>query len=180
MRSAQSTGTTRSLPKVAPWRGSAFIHASPTCFCRAAHVASNGIQGLAALDQRPYALVLMDCLMPEMDGYTATAELRRREDAAGRPRIPVIALTASARPEDRRRCLEAGMDDFLSKPIRSASLEAMLGRWVANRVEAADLPVCEHPSREGQNGHDVTGVADRDAPATTGGLTPAPSGRLRP
>jgi CheY-like chemotaxis protein len=71
----------------------------------------------------------MDCLMPEMDGYMATQEIRAREAATGRPRVPVIALTASARPEDRQRCLDSGMDDFLSKPIRGASLEAVLHHW---------------------------------------------------
>src|SRR6187549_3767435 len=80
----------------------------------------------------------MDCLMPEMDGYEATMELRRREAASGRPLTPVIALTASARPEDRRRCLESGMDDFLSKPIRGASLEAVLDRWISRPTETAD------------------------------------------
>ena len=105
----------------------------------AADVAKDGLEGLAALERREYAAVLMDCLMPEMDGYTATAELRRREAHNGGRRTPVIALTASARPVDRQRCLEAGMDDFLSKPIRGASLEAVLGRWTADRDERADV-----------------------------------------
>jgi signal transduction histidine kinase/DNA-binding NarL/FixJ family response regulator/HPt (histidine-containing phosphotransfer) domain-containing protein len=105
----------------------------------AAHVVGDGRQGLAALEERDYDVVLMDCLMPEMDGYTATAELRRREAARGRPRTPVVALTASARTEDRRRCLESGMDDFLSKPIRGANLKAVLERWTTGRTTQARI-----------------------------------------
>jgi PAS domain S-box-containing protein len=96
----------------------------------ACDVVSDGQQGLDALERTAYAAVLMDCLMPGMDGYTATTLLRQREAASGRPRTPVIALTASARPEDRQRCLDVGMDDFLSKPIRAVNLAAALERWL--------------------------------------------------
>jgi PAS domain S-box-containing protein len=101
-----------------------------------ATVASNGRVGLATLASGKFAAVLLDCLMPEMDGYAAAAEIRRWEAAHGRPRVPLIALTASARQEDRQRCLDAGMDDFLSKPIRSASLEAVLHRWTRSTLSA--------------------------------------------
>jgi CheY-like chemotaxis protein len=70
----------------------------------------------------------MDCQMPGLDGYAATIELRRRE--AGQRRTPVIALTAGARSEDRDRCLAAGMDDHLSKPLTSEVLDHVLSRWV--------------------------------------------------
>jgi CheY-like chemotaxis protein len=106
-----------------------------------AEIADNGLASLDMLDCGEYAAVLMDCLMPEMDGYTATQELRAREAATGRPRIPVIALTASARPEDRQRCLDSGMDDFLSKPIRGANLEAVLSRWVDGADQAESTPI---------------------------------------
>jgi CheY-like chemotaxis protein/HPt (histidine-containing phosphotransfer) domain-containing protein len=123
-----------------------------------AAVASNGRAGLDALDAGEYAAVLMDCLMPEMDGYTATVELRAREAAAGRARVPVIALTASARPEDRQRCLDSGMDDFLSKPIRGASLEAVLSRWTGDAAAAED--------GSGESGDDaVAAVAAPERPA---------------
>jgi PAS domain S-box-containing protein len=99
----------------------------------ACDVVSDGQQALDALERTTYAAVLMDCLMPGMDGYTATTLLRQREAASGRARTPVIALTASARPEDRQRCLGVGMNDFLSKPIRGAHLAAMLERWLGGR-----------------------------------------------
>ena len=105
-------------------------------------VANNGREGLDALSRAPgqFGAVLMDCLMPEMDGYTAAAELRQLEQTTGRPRTPIIALTASARQEDRQRCLDAGMDDFLSKPIRSASLEAVLDRWTGRNSTPSSSP----------------------------------------
>ena len=91
-------------------------------------VASNGNEALAASGRRHYDAVLMDVHMPEMDGYEATAEIRRRE--TGRPRVPIIAMTAGALVEDRKRCLDAGMDDYVVKPVRTSELERVLTRWV--------------------------------------------------
>ncbi|MCW2764961.1 MAG: hybrid sensor histidine kinase/response regulator, partial [Nocardioides sp.] len=93
-----------------------------------AEVAGNGLEALAALDRGPFAAVIMDCQMPEMDGYDATRAIRARED--GLRRIPVIAMTASATEGERERCLAAGMDDFVSKPIAASSLATVLERWV--------------------------------------------------
>jgi CheY-like chemotaxis protein len=117
---------------------------------RAGHsvtIANNGREAVAAMEREPFDLVLMDLQMPEMDGFQATAAIRAAE-AGGRRRAPIIALTAHAMKEDRLRCLEAGMDGYLSKPIR----EEMLRRAVedcmplidANAVAAVsdEPPVC--------------------------------------
>ncbi|HEX6591699.1 MAG TPA: response regulator [Moraxellaceae bacterium] len=92
-------------------------------------VANNGLEAVRMCLQSRYDLVLMDCQMPEMDGYAATREIRRLQALSASPRgVPVIALTANTLEGDRDRCLEAGMNDFLGKPIRQQDLLAMLLR----------------------------------------------------
>ena len=91
--------------------------------------AANGVEALAALDAIPYDLVLMDCQMPELDGFEATKALRVREGRSG-ARVPVIALTASALSGDRELCIAAGMDDYLTKPIRPVDLVAIAERYL--------------------------------------------------
>ncbi len=95
----------------------------------AADVAANGLEALDALLGVSYDLVLMDCQMPEMDGFEASRRIRDRE--RGTRRIPIVAMTANAMVGDRERCLEAGMDDYIPKPVRVEDLKRVLGRWLA-------------------------------------------------
>ncbi|MEP6572203.1 MAG: response regulator [Gemmatimonadota bacterium] len=100
-------------------------------------VAANGVEALEAIERIQYGIVFMDCHMPEMDGFTATGILREREDERARAgedvgtyrRMPVIAMTASALSGDRERCLEAGMDEYITKPVTPAQLATLVERW---------------------------------------------------
>ncbi|WP_367323193.1 response regulator [Streptomyces sp. HUAS ZL42] len=94
-----------------------------------ADTATDGLEALRMTQEHDYEAVLMDCQMPRMDGYSATRELRRRERDSGR-HLPVIAMTAGAMAEDRDRCLAAGMDDYVCKPVTEEELEQALARWV--------------------------------------------------
>jgi CheY-like chemotaxis protein len=103
------------------------VHMLEKLGCRV-DVVANGREALDTLIQCPYDLVFMDCQRPEMDGYAATVAVREREQQTG-SRIPIIAMTANAMPGDRETCLEAGMDDYVSKPVQAAELLAMLQKW---------------------------------------------------
>lgn len=92
-----------------------------------ADVALNGREAILAWQTKSYDLILMDCQMPEMDGFTATREIRRQE-GPGR-HTPIVALTANALDEERQKCFEAGMDDHLAKPFRRSDLKRMLEKW---------------------------------------------------
>ncbi len=95
-------------------------------------LADNGRIALQLAQANPYDIIFMDCLMPELDGYEATRELRRLQE--GKVRIPIIALTAHSTEEDRDRCLRAGMDDYLTKPVSTESFAATLKAWLKSAV----------------------------------------------
>ena len=100
-------------------------------------LAANGREAIDRIGDGPYDMVFMDCQMPELDGYAATREIRRREGAS---RTPIVAMTASAMEGDREKCLAAGMDDYIAKPVTKEDLRAAVARWA------------DPPSEEGQGG----------------------------
>ena len=136
--------------------------------------ANHGSEALDLLGKGVFDLVLMDCQMPIMDGYAATRELRRREALVNSARMPVIAMTAHAMAGDREKCLDSGMDDYLSKPLDRALLARTLKQWlpstpVEEAIPVAPAPVAPDPGQ-------VLRVAARAAAAPSR-ITPPP---LRP
>ncbi len=123
--------------------------------------AEDGAAAVRKAAESDFDLVFMDCQMPVLDGFEATAELRRQEEATGRRRVPIVALTASALKGERERCLAAGMDDYLSKPVRQEQLGEMVRRWVSVRlpVETNGKHVAP-PEANGKNGNHGNGVLD--------------------
>ncbi len=97
-------------------------------------IASHGLEALEFLKRSPCDLILMDCQMPEMDGFDTTRAIRKIEEATHK-RIPIIAFTANAMPGDRQRCVEAGMDDYVTKPVKLDVLKVMLNRYLSPPVD---------------------------------------------
>jgi CheY-like chemotaxis protein len=96
-----------------------------------ADVVANGQEAVNALQIIPYDLVLMDCQMPEMDGFEATRAIRQGGSKALNPEVPIIAMTAFTMRGDRDKCIQAGMSDFIAKPVQQEGLTALLARWLA-------------------------------------------------
>lgn len=93
---------------------------------------TDGLQAVAWLDTDQCDLVLMDCAMPVMDGFEAAREIRRRERSSGRPRVPIVALTANVLADEREQCVQAGMDDYLAKPFEPDDIQHVVERCMAN------------------------------------------------
>jgi Amt family ammonium transporter len=135
-------------------------------------VAANGLQAVDAVKQNEYALILMDCQMPEMDGFEATRVIRQLEESGEVPnpsagRIPIVALTANALKGDRERCLAVGMDDYVSKPLNPNRLIAVINHQIEERAQRPVL------TQESNGDPDLSSSAPADS--STPADTPAPA-----
>jgi len=136
-----------------------------------AEVAADGAEALEAFRTMPFDVILMDCQMPQMDGYEATRAIREAEKTTGK-HIPIIAATANAMRGDREKCLAAGMDDYLPKPVKMQELKTTLDRWIA----PSPIAIGEsHPARRSQAISGGTAPPDRK-PASPPGST---SGKMK-
>jgi len=121
-----------------------------------ADTADNGKDAIAAYDEREYDLILMDVQMPEMGGFEATRRIRKREAETGR-HVPIIAMTAHAMTGDRENCIEAGMDDYVAKPIEPETLKRAVEKWASKQVPRTESDIL------GEDAGGETGLFDRPA-----------------
>lgn len=119
-------------------------------------IADDGELALKAMEERSFAVLLTDCHMPNMDGFNLTRQIRLLEQDTHNTRLPIIAITASALSEEVEECYEAGMDDFLSKPVEIAKLHSTLKKWMP-AASGTDIPARDEPAPipEKQNGHPI-------------------------
>lgn len=109
-------------------------------------VVPNGKQAVEQYKNTTFSLIFMDCHMPEMDGFEAAQQIKQLQQQSGLPKTPIVALTADAMAGDRERCLAAGMDDYLSKPLRQKDLIAFLQKWLASQSLSHDTASSTHPT----------------------------------
>jgi two-component system sensor histidine kinase/response regulator len=140
-------------------------------------VAVNGFEALERLQTQPPDAILMDCHLPEMDGYTATQRIREQERTLGR-HVPIIALTANALAGERDRCLAAGMDDYLAKPFRMKDLEEVMQRVLGAASQPTPAAQLEHRTGEipTENAESEAALLDADAFWIGTGITPGSHG----
>jgi PAS domain S-box-containing protein len=106
-------------------------------------IAANGIEAIEAVEQQDFDLIVMDCNMPEVDGYVATQKIREYEKRQGKSRVPIIAFTADVMPSTRERCFTVGMDDYLTKPLIINELQTKIQKWLVTQPAKADSPKAE-------------------------------------
>lgn len=111
-------------------------------------IAEDGMQALDKFKTQPFDIVFMDCQMPGMDGYAATRAAREWEAAEQRARMPIIALTAHALAGDRQKCMDAGMDDYIPKPLPEDALQEALAKWVPMKFLVCRVPWGNRPSQQ--------------------------------
>ncbi|MEO7320940.1 MAG: response regulator, partial [Nitrosospira sp.] len=136
-------------------------------------IAANGLEAMQMIEKFPYEIVFMDCEMPEMDGYEATAEIRRRPDR--KSRLPIVAVTAQAMQGDQAHCLAAGMDDYISKPVKQEDFARALKWWVPRQNrEQKNEPLQHRREHENVNSVDIPG----SSPSPVSTYPPNPSSAL--
>ena len=128
-------------------------------------VANNGLEAIEAVKRTRYDVVLMDCQMPQMDGYEASCQIRLLEAADGGKPVYIIAMTANAMQGDREKCLAASMNDYLSKPVRDSELKAAIGRACIAPAEEGATPATETVGGEGTEGSPLVDLERLEAAA---------------
>ena len=123
--------------------------------------AGNGLEALALVKTRGFDFIFMDCQMPEMDGYEATAAIRKLQSGDAAKRIPIVAFTANAMASDQQKCLNAGMDDFITKPVSQQALEKMLVKWLSHKIKGS-VKVEAQPYPSGKANATPPAVASAD------------------